>query len=279
MNAKNIRETTIISPGARQFHRGGADCAWLAAAGIDRVGFGEIDEGYHVVRRTPSFSHLACCHEGEAEVCVGGEWMAFTPGVVVFQPEGFPHGLRSVKGTGFVFFWVTLRGDSPFLGSGVFSAPGSICRDSLLAFSAVRELCRQGMGRTRSSERLDRACVDALASWMEELACEGRRAGRLERMWLEVARRPREPWDTDRLAKIAGMSPTHLRRVCLAEAGTSPMRHVTRLRIEQAKTLLRVTDMKLDEIAGRIGYATMFAFSTAFTREVGLPPREWRRHP
>jgi len=55
------------------------------------------------------------------------------------------------------------------------------------------------------------------------------------------------------------------------------MRKLTELRMEQAKTLMSVSDMKLEEIAGRLGYANMFAFSVAFKRHSGISPSVWRQ--
>lgn len=72
------------------------------------------------------------------------------------------------------------------------------------------------------------------------------------------------------------LSPTHLRRICAAESQMSPLRKLAALRMEHAKTLLSVMDMKIAEVAALAGYANMFAFSAAFKRQAGIPPSEWR---
>jgi AraC-like DNA-binding protein len=47
-------------------------------------------------------------------------------------------------------------------------------------------------------------------------------------------------------------------------------------RFEIAGALLRETDLKVQEIAARIGYRTPSAFARAFTRWAGCSPTEYR---
>jgi AraC-like DNA-binding protein len=44
-----------------------------------------------------------------------------------------------------------------------------------------------------------------------------------------------------------------------------------------AKDLLRSQDIGLTEVAERVGYGSASAFSTAFSRHVGLPPGRYAR--
>ena len=46
---------------------------------------------------------------------------------------------------------------------------------------------------------------------------------------------------------------------------------------DQGQPLLRDTSQTIDAIARQTGYASPFAFSTAFRRRFGEPPRSFRR--
>ena len=61
-----------------------------------------------------------------------------------------------------------------------------------------------------------------------------------------------------------------------ALVGVPPIRYLTALRMETAKTQLRETAMSVAQVAYAIGYNSEEAFSRAFKREVGMPPRSWR---
>ena len=100
---------------------------------------------------------------------------------------------------------------------------------------------------------------------------------RLAGLWRTVRERLTEEWSLDRLADHAAMSAEHLRRLCLREFGQTPSAMVRGLRMEQARLLLRTTDLTLASIARQTGYRDAFSFSRAFTRVVSISPDRWRR--
>ncbi|WP_158883377.1 helix-turn-helix domain-containing protein [Amycolatopsis anabasis] len=81
------------------------------------------------------------------------------------------------------------------------------------------------------------------------------------------------------LADIADevhLSVYHLVRVFKDATGETPYRFLTRLRIEEAKRLLRDTDLAIDRIAPRCGFASPGALSAAFLRHTGARPSGYR---
>lgn len=81
------------------------------------------------------------------------------------------------------------------------------------------------------------------------------------------------------LADLAGevhLSVFHLVRVFKEATGLTPYRYLTRLRIEEAKRLLRDTDLVIAQIARRCGFASPGALSAAFLRHAGARPSAYR---
>lgn len=78
------------------------------------------------------------------------------------------------------------------------------------------------------------------------------------------------------LAEQASLSPSQFRQVFRAEVGMSPQDHLTHLRIEAAKTLLRETARSVTDIALACGFTTSQYFATAFRRATGFTPRAYR---
>lgn len=83
-----------------------------------------------------------------------------------------------------------------------------------------------------------------------------------------------------RLASLArqwGGSPFHFHRRFVSAVGETPIRHVSRLRLERAAYLLAITDEQVLAIALQVGYEAHETFTRAFRRHFGVPPIEYRR--
>lgn len=84
------------------------------------------------------------------------------------------------------------------------------------------------------------------------------------------------PWTVADLAARVGVSRAALAQRFAKLVGEPPMAYLTGIRLAQAADLLRESDATLDAIARQVGYGTAFALSTAFKREHGLSPQEYR---
>lgn len=90
---------------------------------------------------------------------------------------------------------------------------------------------------------------------------------------------PAHPWTVAGLAARVGASRAALAQRFTKLVGEPPMAYLTGVRLAQAADLLRESDATLDAVARRVGYATAFALSTAFKREHGVSPQEYRAVP
>jgi AraC-like DNA-binding protein len=91
-----------------------------------------------------------------------------------------------------------------------------------------------------------------------------------------IDRHYREPIDLDRLAAVAGVSKYHLVRCFEATYGETPIRYVTRRRIERAQDLLRNANLTVTEVCMLVGFASLGSFSSRFTALVGESPTAYR---
>ncbi|HVI25057.1 MAG TPA: GlxA family transcriptional regulator [Xanthomonadaceae bacterium] len=82
--------------------------------------------------------------------------------------------------------------------------------------------------------------------------------------------------DVERMAARAAMSPRHLRRVFRDAFGTTPMRFVERLRMEQACLRLSGGNATVERIAAAVGFNSADAFRRAFRARYGVSPAQYR---
>lgn len=87
---------------------------------------------------------------------------------------------------------------------------------------------------------------------------------------------PAAAWTVESLAEEAGLSRAAFARRFAEQVGESPLAYLTRWRMGVAARLLHTSEASVAEIAERVGYDSEFAFSRAFKRERGLPPRRYR---
>jgi AraC-like DNA-binding protein len=86
------------------------------------------------------------------------------------------------------------------------------------------------------------------------------------------------PLDLDRIASVAGVSKYHFARCFEAAYGETPIRYLTRRRIERAQDLLRHANLTVTEICMAVGFASLGSFSSRFRELVGESPSAYRAH-
>lgn len=78
------------------------------------------------------------------------------------------------------------------------------------------------------------------------------------------------------IAEVAGYSTSHLNVLFAKRTLYSPMTYYNQLRIQRACTYLQLTDLKISEIAYKLGYYDPFHFSKAFSKEMKLSPKKYK---
>jgi AraC-like DNA-binding protein len=84
------------------------------------------------------------------------------------------------------------------------------------------------------------------------------------------------PLRLDELARVAGVSRFHFVRSFEACYGETPIRYLTRRRIERAQDLLRHANLTVTEVCMLVGFTSLGSFSSRFTQLVGETPTAYR---
>lgn len=97
----------------------------------------------------------------------------------------------------------------------------------------------------------------------------------------KINRHVRENLDTavsiGDLAHALGYSVSHLRAVFRDRLGVSLGRYMRESRLSEAAKLLQASEFNVSEIGTRCGFESLYAFSRAFRKAYGLPPRAYRQ--
>ncbi len=79
------------------------------------------------------------------------------------------------------------------------------------------------------------------------------------------------------LAAVAGMSVSHYSAVFREKVQSSPINFFTFLKIQEACRLLEDTQLRIKDVAYRIGYNDPYHFSRVFANVMGTSPRNFRK--
>lgn len=247
------------------------------------------------VEGEPDLIHLApgdCVVLPSGRAFVLGSRMNLAPidAAVVF--DGRPNGsIATYNGGGGCTMFAALfefnAGFSRFL----FNALDAVVRiHDPLAKAALKEAIEQMIDELQRSEPGCEMVVDHLAhialikflrfhlsevaharsGWLYALA-DRQMSTAIAAMHNEPSRR----WTVALLAGVAGMSRTAFAIRFKATVGHAPMDYLTQLRMLMAVRRLADPTARIAQIAQALGYESESAFSVAFKRTMGLPPRQY----
>src|SRR5262249_20347980 len=127
---------------------------------------------------------------------------------------------------------------------------------------------------TALAVRISRRFVDASA--MTLAPTNGLSSARLQRVRDYIEAHLAERLSLHEIADVACLSPFHFRRSFKQAVGVGPHYYIVRRRVEHAKLLMRQTDRPLGLIAQEVGFADQSHLTTAFRREIGITPGNFR---
>ncbi len=81
----------------------------------------------------------------------------------------------------------------------------------------------------------------------------------------------------EQIADELEMSAGHLSRMFKAETGTSLKKYINKVRVDQAMYLLQTTNMKVYEVAERVGIPDYLYFTQVFKNVTSKTPLEVRK--
>ena len=100
-------------------------------------------------------------------------------------------------------------------------------------------------------------------------------ASRLQNMRLTMQSQVHHNYTPQELAAVLGISPSHFQHLYKDFFGLPFRTDLINMRIEHAKELILSTNLKLDQVAMRCGYANEQHFYRQFRQKTGMTPKEF----
>lgn len=162
------------------------------------------------------------------------------------------------------------------------SAPHAEWMHSTLRLMAAEASARQPGGETIVTRLADILVIQAIRTWLVENPASRRgwlsalSDERIGPAILHIHREPTKDWTVASLASIVSMSRSAFSARFTELVGEPAMQYLTRWRMHLAGSWLREGNITAAECAAKLGYNSEAAFSRAFKRVMGDPPRTWQ---
>jgi AraC-like DNA-binding protein len=152
-------------------------------------------------------------------------------------------------------------------------------RDSSRLLSTLAGL-REARGGQMSAHYFNHLVNDLLYQYIAEQAAKMREGKERDPAIAEAVRFIHEHAfqnvSMQEAAAHAGLSQSQFTRKFQKEMGISPVKYMTRIRLNKVKQLLAETEDSLETIAEKCGYQNAFYLSRVFSKEMGISPSRYR---
>ena len=250
-------------------------CRVLNQHRILHVGIQEAVAPTRIVRTKQTTTYFLACYEGKGKVLIDGRWRICRRGLACLLPAHTLNAFEAIPGVRWKFCWVCYQLSAEQRPIADTTSPVMARFDALPLRSAILGLMYECNGPGQPA--LMQEWTDLIQAYVLRFAQPSDQPDGLRLLWERVASRLGDSWTLAQLAREAGYSNEHLRRLCRRQLGRSPMHQVSYLRMRHAAERLTVTEQTIEAIALEVGYQNPFVFSNAFTKWIGWRPSEYRR--
>lgn len=229
---------------------------------------------------------LVVCYRGKAKICIDEEVFEFSAGMIKLLRPGQFHMHFDFEGDNFAWLLFSFELDS---GSTLIGEGNIICKLEATQADYVSRAVQDYVKQSRTSEEVfaiayDMAVVVGSLKHAPRLApigrtCDGpyRSCEMLRRIALYANERMEEAVRINDLAREIGMSEGHLRKIFRELTGVSLGVWLRDARFGRGAKLIANSDLSISEIARLSGFETIYSFSQAFSKRVGISPTDYRK--
>jgi AraC family transcriptional regulator len=246
--------------------------------------FDHVDEAEQLAMPATADLHLVLCVAGDAVMHTDGGDRRWLPGSLELLVPG-QGSVRSYRANAALrtiqvhLPWTTVDRTRAELGGRApdFAALSAALRGDPLVEQLVRALSTADTTNDLYAESAAAFLTTHLLTHGRPPRLPGPEHAAVRAATALMRERLAEPLSLNDIAGAVHLSVYHFARVFRDATGDTPHRFLTRLRVERAKHLLANTDLSIEAIAPRCGFASPGALSTTFLRHVGVRPSTYRK--
>ena len=205
---------------------------------------------------------------------IGDEEIPFKPGTIICMPPRIPHEEKSQAGYTNIYMH-TNEYFRPMDHAGPVRTPVFQDSPERSFFNIATILHREYLLKQPNWKLLTQDLFDILMLYLSRWEEKPPAHPWVERAKSIIVANLTDP-EFDLGAAIAGLpvSADHLRKLFCKAEGCTPLDYLTRMRMDEARRLLKIGGFSVKEVAVRVGYTDPYYFSRTFRKVTGERPSE-----
>lgn len=228
-----------------------------------------------------SFFQVFWSVEGSGRVIIEDTEYILSPGMIAVYVPGMVHKVEAPEGP-WTFRWWTMDGDEASAIVSRFGIHPGVYMVGEPPEDIFGELEQYISGFGKDDEYEAGVLIYKLLSFLAARIKEGENSYPHSPQLKKVINICRRYWANPRcnvqfLADSVGLHRSYLSRLFMSALGSGPNEFLSRMRINNACSLLRETDMSIAEIAQRCGFSDPDYFTRVFKKIMGTTAGQYRR--
>jgi len=227
------------------------------------------------------------CEEGSGWVMHDDIRTNLTKDQAYIIPAHKAHSYGASNSNPWTIYWLHFRGESAFMFSSIIGRPIHIgdsdksrINDRFLLFEEMYQNLEMGY----SPENLEYVSF-CLMHFMASLKYLNqyreiknvKKTDIIQQSIVYMKEKLENKITLEDIASSVGYSVSHFGAIFTEKTSYSPIVYYNQLKIQRACSYLQFSDMKINEIAFKLGYYDPFHFSKAFKQEMEITPKEYRK--
>lgn len=229
------------------------------------------------------------CKDGRGWIELYGVRKILEANQFVILPRNLPHAYGADEQTPWTIYWIHFRGSKASLFSSPFDMPTLISPSSQSRIEERLDLFEEIFYTLNESCSMDRMCYANLCFahflssflFMDVYCSAFRPKEYAENVINRVVHYMNDSVECNLklsdFAKFCGYSDSYFYRKFIKQIKCSPVDYFMRLKVEKACKLLTQTDMKVNQVAHKLGFRESQYFSRVFVRIMGMSAIEFRK--
>ena len=259
----------------------------ISGAYITDIGYYPKAKYHYRERANGSEQHiLLYCQEGKGSAVINGEEYQLNPGEFIVIPNGTPHKYAADETTPWTLYWVHFKGDiTKGLFDNFISKNGNFKGyvDHNNTRTSLFEDLYLNLEMGYSNENLcyvNLCLLHFLSSFLfRENYNFANKKQSIDTVNLSISFMQKNIDKMLTLKEIAegvNLSGSHFSFIFRKKTGFSPIEYFNHLKVQKASQFLLFTDLRIKEIADKLGIKDPYYFTRMFTKLMGMSPATYR---